>query len=103
MNLNELKARLNQIAWDEQTNFEVSERYPEENDDEDAVEDQLRELGHQLTPSILNDLEQDYGYITWVLRLSPFVPSDEPRRRAKQFINHQDSQVRYWAQSFLDA
>ena len=103
MNLNELKVRLNQIAWDEQVNFEVSECFSEENDDEKAVEDQLRELGQQLTPSLLDALEQDYAYITWVLRLSPFVPNDEPKRRAKNLVNHQDSQVRYWAQNLLDA
>ncbi|MEM9006465.1 MAG: hypothetical protein AAGE59_23440 [Cyanobacteria bacterium P01_F01_bin.86] len=103
MNLDELKVHLNQIAWEEQVNFEISERYSEANDNDAAVEESLRSLGHQLTPSMLDELQQDCGYITWALRLSPFVPNDKSRQRTHSFITHQKSQVRYWANVLLDA
>lgn len=101
MDIDLLKAKLNEIGWDEHINFELSERYSEKSNDETIVEGKLRELGQQITSTMLDKLEQADGYIIWSLRLSPFVPSDEPKHRAQRFVHHENSQVRYWANKLL--
>lgn len=101
MNIEELKKKLNEIAWDEQVLFEVEESYGGDLDDDNLIDEQLRALAQLTTPLMLDALEKDYAYITWALRLSPFVTNGQPRSRAHRFVHHENSQVRYWANLLL--
>jgi hypothetical protein len=100
--LNKLKKILNDLSWDEQMEFEMSERDPNSSQNmREKINQKIRELAVQLTPSLLDILEQDKGYLVWVLRLSPHVPGDAPKKRAQRFVNHQDSEVRFWANKLM--
>jgi hypothetical protein len=102
MTVDELKERLNELAWDEQMDFEISERHSETSvDDMEETEGKIRKLAKKLTTTLLDQLEQDEGYVAWVLRLSPYVPGDKPAGRAERFRHHPDSSVRYWANKIL--
>jgi hypothetical protein len=99
MTAEELKAKLDEFSWDEQMEFEMSER-----DEQTAsammkeIESRLAALGKELTPGLLDILEQDSGYLVWALRLSPHVPGDVAARRGQRYLRHPDSVVRYWAE-----
>jgi len=100
MTFEELKERLNQLSWEEQMEFELSERGAPDSIDS-TVERGIQELARQVTPSLLDQLELDGGYAVWSLRLSPHVPGDSPARRARRFLHHADSNVRYWATELI--
>jgi hypothetical protein len=102
MTFDELKEKLNELAWEEQAEFEMSER----KDGGTAstmqeIEPKIQELARQITPTLLDMLEQDAGYIVWVLRLSPNVPGDSPAVRARLFLHHSDNNVRFWASEIV--
>jgi hypothetical protein len=98
MTLEELKERLNALSWEEQMEFEMSERSAQGSTDAtQEIERGVQELARQVTPSLLDQLEQNDGYVVWSLRLSPHVPGDSPARRAQRFLHHADASVRYWA------
>lgn len=102
MTLDKLKERLNELSWEEQMNFEMSERYPENFEDVTAItEHKIQELAQLLTPSLLDSLEREEGYIAWVLRLSPYVPDDSSLQRGQRFLYNPDSRVRYWASEII--
>lgn len=102
MTLDELKERLNDLSWEEQMEFEMSERGPHGSTDATrGIERGVQELARQVTPSLLDQLEQDGGYDVWSLRLSPHVPGDSPARRARRFLHHADASVRYWATEII--
>ncbi len=102
MNLHTLRERLDELAWDEQVNFELSERHSGESDTgEEDLQRKIRELAQHLSPAVLDALEGEEGYLTWVLRLSPHVPGDAYRKRAQRYVRHHDSQVRFWATQVL--
>lgn len=103
MTVHALKERLNELAWTEQVNFELSERHPgASSSSEKEFGQRIRELGQRLSPAMLDALERQEGYLTWVLRLSPYVPGDDADKRAKRHAEHRDSQVRFWANQILD-
>jgi hypothetical protein len=99
MTVEQLKATLDEFSWDEQMEFEMSER-----DEQSAsammaeIESRLAALGKELTPGLLDALEQDSGYLVWALRLSPHVPGDIPSGRGRRYLGHPDRNVRYWAE-----
>lgn len=98
MTLQELKQSLNELAWHEQMDFEMSERRNDSGADEmEDTESKIRDLGKKLTTTLLDKLEQDQGYVVWALRLSPHVPGDTPVVRAQRLRNHPETNVRYWA------
>jgi len=102
MTVAELKERLNDLSWEEQMEFEMSERGAQGSTDATReIERGVRELARQLTPSLLDQLEQDGGYVVWSLRLSQHVPGDSPSRRAQRFLHHADAGVRYWAAEII--
>jgi hypothetical protein len=103
MDLSELKKALKDLGWQEQMNFEIGERYPQESE---AMEKRtnlaIQELAKKITPELLNALEEDNSYLVWVLRLSPFVPGDLPAVRAQRYLNHPKYEVSAWAESILE-
>lgn len=102
MTLDELKERLNELAWDEQMDFEMSERHPETSAEEmEAIERKIKKLAKKLTTRLVDQLEQDEGYVAWALRLSAHVPGDMFAERAQRFTHHPDTNVRYWAVKIL--
>ena len=82
--------------------FELDEIDPQ-HDDKMAMDilETVRQLGGDLTPADLDVLQQDEAYITWALRLSPYVQKDDTLKRAQSFLNHANSQVRFWASEVL--
>ncbi len=98
MTVDELKERLNDLAWNEQMDFEMSERFSETSaDGMEETERKIHRLAKKLTATLVDQLEQDEGYVVWALRLSTYVPGDVPAERAQRFRHHPDSTVRYWA------
>ena len=98
MTLQELKQRLNELAWQEQMDFEMSERRNDSDADEmEDTELKIKNLAGKLTTTLLDELEQDEGYVVWALRLSPYVPGDTPVMRAQRFRDHPETNIRYWA------
>jgi|SRR2546423_1354213 len=102
MTVEELKEKLNDLSWEEQMEFEMSERGAQDSTDAmQEIERKMRELARQVTPPLLDQLEQDGGYVVWSLRLSPHVPGDSPARRGRRFLHHADRSVRYWAAEII--
>ena len=98
MNIDKLKELLNDFAWEEQMEFELSERgHDESNEMREEIKNKIQNLAQRLTPMILDSLEEDKSYLTWVLRLSPHVPNDHPKKRAYRHLKNMDRNVRYWA------
>lgn len=98
MTVNDLKKALDALTWHEQMEFEMSERCPEFSVDlVETINEKIRQLAQGLTPMLLDTLQQDEAYVTWVIRLSPYVPGDLTKKRAQGLLHHPDSQVRYWA------
>ncbi len=103
MDIQELIEQLDDLSWQEQMNFELSERDAKFARQTAAeIEHAIQELGGELTPALLDQLEQEDGYVVWALRLSPYVPGDNPSRRAQRYLNHPDSSVRYRAEQNRD-
>ena len=102
IDLQTLTKQLDELSWEEQMAFEMSERHPYPPDEEyQRIEEKIHRLGRRLTPPLLDTLEKEAGYLVWVLRLSPHVPGDDPVRRAERWRHHEDAQVRYWAEQIL--
>jgi hypothetical protein len=102
MTLDELKEKLNDLAWEEQMEFEMSERHSEFSEEMmQKIQDYIHEIAQQITPRLLDMLEQEKGYIIWVLRLSPYVRGDDPISRGRRFIHHPDVQVQNWAAEIM--
>jgi hypothetical protein len=98
MNIKELIERLDDLSWQEQMNFEMSERDSEyARQTASDIECDIREIASEITSTLLDQLEQKEEYVVWALRLSPYVPGDQPSKRGKFYLNHPDSNVRYWA------
>lgn len=99
-----LTQKLNEIAWEEQMNFWISEKYPETTEENreniKRVERMLTNLGHQVTSTMLDKLEQQ-DEIEWSLRLSAYVDTDDSVARAKKYINHKRSVIRALANMLL--
>ena len=97
MTIESLKTRLNAIAWEEQMDFEASEREGGAEVSAATQAARLQELAGALTPVQLDELERAPGYAVWALRLAPFVAGDDTRTRAMRWIAHADHDVRHWA------
>jgi hypothetical protein len=102
MDLDELKAALDQVAWREQVEDEVAERDPASWDDTEIVA-ALRRLAEEVGPALLDELERSPGYMVWALRLSPWVPGAHSRARALRHLDSADGEIRYWALWLLDS
>jgi hypothetical protein len=100
MTAEELKERLDELSWQEQMEFEMSERDVQVSDTMMRdLESNIRELAKHVTPTLLDALEHEAGYLVWALRLSRFVHGDNPAVRGRRYLRHQDSAVRYWART----
>jgi hypothetical protein len=105
MDTHELREKLNDISLQEFLNFRMSEEYPGSSTDEEdmqQVETMLRELGSQLTPALLDELELSRHNVTWSLRLSPYVPGDDAKQRAQRYIDDEDSEIHFYATVLLE-
>ena len=102
MTLQEIKAAVDGLAWQEHVEFEVGEDSPAASAGaENGVACGLHRLGQALTPDLLDALQAEPGYTAWALRLSPHVPGDRPRARARRFIADPDRTVRFWAAEII--
>jgi hypothetical protein len=101
VNIGELRSIVDGVAWREQAEFELGERYPGHPDDA-AIQAELRRLGGTVTPALLDALEDSSGYAVWALRLAPNVPGDDPRARARRHVDDTDPETRHWARRLLD-
>lgn len=99
MTLRELTEQLDRLAWREQMDFEATERGALS--EQAALEADIRALARSLTVSLVDELERDGGYPAWVLRLSPHVPGDDPRARARRLAHDRSADVRYLASELL--
>ena len=103
MSVSELKEILDRLAWQEQVDFEMSERDCDQiSERTHALESQISEIARGLSPSLLNELQQDDGYVAWALRLSPYVPGDRQRDRARLYFQHPAATVRFWANRIIE-
>jgi hypothetical protein len=103
MTVNELKQVLDSIAWEEQIDFELSEREcGQVSERTNALESKISQIARSLSPALLNELQQDEGYVAWTLRLSPKVPGDRQFERARPYLQHPDATVRYWAVRIIE-
>lgn len=100
MNEKTLFKRLNEISWQEHVNFEISEKYPEDREQDrrsaEEIEAMLRDLASHISPDTLNMLEQTDS-ITWSLRLSQYVNDDDSASRAQKYLHHEQYEIRFWA------
>ncbi|QPC83397.1 hypothetical protein G4Y79_03170 [Phototrophicus methaneseepsis] len=101
MDIKELTTKIEEISWAEHVNFEVGDKYPEPEQGEFKIEEMLRQLGQQISPAMLDELESDFDGIEWSLRLSHFVVEDDSKKRAQRFINHKNKQIRLRASRLL--
>ena len=102
MDTNELKRELDEIHWEEQMEFELTEADPQSGESlHFEIQKKIKELAYILSSIDLDNLQQDDDYIIWALRLSPHVPDDDSRSRAKNFLKHRDSQVRFYASEII--
>lgn len=99
MTLPELIECLNALAWREQVDDEASERGSES--EQAVIEADVRALAGSLPVALLDELERDGRYPAWVLRLSPHVPGDDARARARRLAADRSSEVRYLASEIL--
>lgn len=102
MNADQLRSLVDSVAWREQAEFELGERYPGHPDDA-AVEAELRRVGATVTPGLLDALEDSYGYGVWALRLARYVAGDDAAARARRHLDDPDPELRYWARRLLDS
>ena len=104
LTLEAVKARLDDISWEEFCQWQLTDAHPDRDDsgDDDEIQDLLRQLTTQVSVSILDDLEEEGLYLEWVLRLSPFVKDENSYDRAKRLMHHENGQVRYWAEHLMN-
>lgn len=99
MTFNELTECLERLAWQEQMDYEATERGAAT--EEPLIEQSLRQLAANTTPNLLDLLEQDGGYSTWLMRLSTYINEDNTPLRARRLLNNPSSEVRYLAEQLL--
>jgi hypothetical protein len=102
MNLQELIERIDDLSWQEQMEFEMSERdsqYAQWTATE--IEHIIQEVASETSPGLLDQLELEEAYIVWALRLSLHVRDDNPLRRGHRYMEHPNSNVRYWANRII--
>ena len=104
MDMDVLREKLDELAWDEQMAFEMSERHPDDSWEEDqrALETKIRRLASNLRLADLDALENEPGYQIWALRLSPYVSGDDSIARARRLKNSDEARVRQWASRFME-
>lgn len=103
MDMNMLREKLDEFAWDEQMAFEMSERNPDSwEEDQRVLEEKLCLLAESLQPSDLDALENEPGYEIWALRLSPYTPGEDTVARARRLSESSEARVRQWARRFLE-
>ena len=102
MNAEELRSIVDTVAWREQVEFELGERYPGHPDDA-AVQAELRRVGATVTPRLLDALQDSDGYGVWALRLAPYVAGEDAAARARRHLEDPDPDTRYWARRLLDS
>ena len=104
MTIDELIERLDDLSWEEQMNFEMTERDAEyARQIAPEIERAIQELAGVITPVLLDQLEREEGYVVWALRLSPHVPGDNPSQRGQRYLNDPNGNVRYWAEQIASA
>jgi hypothetical protein len=104
MNIEELIERLDDLSWQEQMHFEMSERNPQYAlQTVTEIDRSIREIAGEITPVLLDQLERVDEYVAWALRLSPHVPGDNPSQRGQRYLNHPNNNVRYWAERIASA
>jgi hypothetical protein len=101
MTVDRLKEALDDLSWDEQMDFEMSERPGGVPPEAGGSDRRLRAIAAEVTVSLLDALEQEAGYAAWALRLSPYVAGDRPASRARRFLNHPNRDVRQRAEEIL--
>jgi gamma-glutamylcyclotransferase (GGCT)/AIG2-like uncharacterized protein YtfP len=102
VNSEQLRSIVDGVAWREQAEFELGERYPGHPDDA-AIQAELRRVAAAVTPELLDALEDSYGYAVWALRLSPYADGDDWPVRARRHLDDPDPDTRYWARRLLDS
>ncbi len=102
MTIGELTKRLDEIAWHEQVEGELSER-PDSRPRTSEIESELRALASHCDTSILDALENEAGYLVWALRLAPLVEHARARERAQRYVDSPNWHVRYWARAAVEA
>lgn len=99
MGIDDLKRRLNAIAWQEQVEAELGEKPSLAAPADPSLVDQaLRELAQQLSARQLDELEQEAGYLVWCLRLASYGDPAAARRRALRHLDDSNWRTRHWAQ-----
>jgi hypothetical protein len=104
LTLDVVKARLDDISWEEFCQWQLTDAHPERGHSRDGeeIQDLLRQLATQISVGILDQLEEEGLYLKWVLRLSPFVKDENSYDRAKRSMHSKASQVRYWAEHLMN-
>lgn len=104
MTLAELEKRLDEIAWNEQLEHEISERPSVASPpDLEQIDARLRALAALLDSRLLDALERADGYLAWTLRLARFVDPDRGVARSRRYLEHANWSVRHWARVAQDA
>jgi hypothetical protein len=102
MTLEKLKIYLANLSWEEQMDFELSERYPEDHEKfESESENKIQKIAKSINPSLLDLLEQDVDFMDWALRLSQYIDDPNALCRAYRLRNHSDRNIRYWADKII--
>lgn len=100
MLISELKKRLDEIAWHEQVERELSERPSVRSAPAPAlIEEALRELAASVNGALFDALERENGYLVWFLRLVPFVEPAHAQERVRPYLDSTNWHVRHWARA----
>lgn len=100
MLVDELKRRLDAIAWHEQVEQEMGERALASPADPALIEAELLALAGSVDSALLDVLEREEGYGVWALRLSALVEPSSVRQRALRHVDDANWHVRHWARLF---
>ena len=94
----EIKQRLDEIAWHEQVEHEMSERPALASSPAlTLIDAELRALAASADEALLDALEKEEGYLIWALRLAPFVEPAKAMQRARPYLDSTNWNVRHWA------
>jgi hypothetical protein len=100
MVVSELKKRLDEIAWQEQVEHELSDRGSSSSPpDLGRIGELLRTLAEAVDVTLLDAIEKEEGYLVWALRLAPFVDPAHAKQRARPYLRSENFHVRYWART----
>lgn len=98
MTIRELIQRINEIAWLEQVDHELSERRDVRSSPAlELIDMKLRSLALSVDSILLDALEKEEGYLIWTLRLALFVEPERARQRAYPYLRSSNWRVQYWA------